>query len=103
MNLHRLTSSMLLTKRYLTNTAGNSRGTAVPKLASTILVLACLVAIFTTGLFAQTATGTLRGKVTDPSGAVISGAIVTATSANGQKSTATTNNQGIYEFKNLPP
>jgi hypothetical protein len=103
MNFHRPTSSMLLTKRYLTNTAGNSRGTAVPKLASTILVLACLVAIFTTGLFAQTATGTLRGKVTDPSGAVISGAIVTATSANGQKSTATTNNQGIYEFKNLPP
>ena len=66
------------------------------------LALLLLATLFATTLFAQTPTGTLRGKVTDPSGAVISGATVTATAAGGQKSTATTNDQGVYEFKNLP-
>jgi hypothetical protein len=53
--------------------------------------------------FAQTATGSLRGKVSDPSGAVVQGATVTATSADGKKITATTTAQGNYELKNLPP
>ncbi len=62
-----------------------------------------MVAILVAGAWAQTpAGGTLRGKVTDPSGAVVIGAVVTATPATGQPATATTNNQGIYEFKNLP-
>jgi hypothetical protein len=50
---------------------------------------------------AQTSSGTLRGRVTDPTGAVIPQATVTATGPQGQK-TAVTNNQGTYELKGLP-
>jgi hypothetical protein len=52
---------------------------------------------------AQTASGTLRGRITDPSGAVIPHATVAATSADGKSVTATTNSQGVYEFKGLAP
>jgi len=54
-------------------------------------------------LRAQTSTAGLRGKVTDPSGAVIHGATITVTSSTGKKTTAVTNDQGVYEFKNLAP
>jgi hypothetical protein len=50
---------------------------------------------------AQVSTGTLRGRVTDPSGAVIPKATVTASDASGKSSTATTNNLGTYEIKGL--
>ena len=52
---------------------------------------------------AQTAPGTLRGRVTDPSGAVISRATVTATGANGKSVNTVTNHQGIYQFNGLAP
>jgi len=52
---------------------------------------------------AQTSGGTLRGRVTDPSGAVISQATVTANTSDGRSVTVVTNNQGIYEFKGLAP
>jgi Carboxypeptidase regulatory-like domain/TonB dependent receptor len=51
---------------------------------------------------AQTSTGTLRGKITDPSGAVIPQVSVMATTADGRSITVVTNNQGVYEFKGLP-
>jgi hypothetical protein len=47
--------------------------------------------------------GSLKGKVADPSGAVIPHATVTATSADGKKSTVQTNDQGQYEIKGLAP
>jgi hypothetical protein len=50
--------------------------------------------------FSQT-TGTLRGKVTDPSGAVVSKATITATNAAGKQTTATSNDQGKYEIGGL--
>src|ERR1039457_6520777 len=54
-------------------------------------------------LFAQPAAGTLRGKLTDPSGAVVANATVTATNIdNGQTRTATTGADGGYEFTMLP-
>lgn len=52
---------------------------------------------------AQTSTGSLRGQVTDPSGAAISGATVVATPSTGSPIAVQTNAQGIYEFKNLAP
>ena len=52
-------------------------------------------------LLAQTPTGSLKGKVADPSGALIPGAKIAATSSSGKKSTATTDNQGAYEIKAL--
>jgi len=51
---------------------------------------------------AQTPTGTLRGRVTDPSGAVIPQATVMANASDGRSITVVTNNQGVYEFKGLP-
>ena len=56
-------------------------------------------------LRAQTSnTGALTGTVTDPSGAVISGATVTATNlATGQARTVKTNASGSYQIALLPP
>jgi hypothetical protein len=56
-----------------------------------------------TSIFAQAAPGTLRGQVTDPSGAVISQASVTARSSAGQETIVTTDAQGSYEIKGLSP
>ncbi|MBV8050893.1 MAG: TonB-dependent receptor [Acidobacteriaceae bacterium] len=47
--------------------------------------------------------GTLRGRVTDPSGAVIPSATVTATNSQGQQAKAVTDAQGGYEIKGLAP
>jgi hypothetical protein len=51
---------------------------------------------------AQTSTGGLRGQATDPSGAVVSTASVSATDASGKTTTSKTDGQGNYEFRNLP-
>ncbi len=62
-----------------------------------------LLIVLAANLPAQTASGTLRGRITDPSGAVIASATVTATPAEGKSATAVSNSQGVYEFKGLAP
>ncbi|MGA8150921.1 MAG: carboxypeptidase regulatory-like domain-containing protein [Terriglobales bacterium] len=52
---------------------------------------------------AQDGFGTLRGRVTDPSGAVIPQATVTATGPGGRTGTAVSDAQGMYEIKALAP
>src|SRR2546423_2725315 len=52
---------------------------------------------------AQTSTGTLHGQVTDPSGAVVTNAQVSAVSSTGQTFWAKTNANGTYELGGLPP
>jgi len=53
---------------------------------------------------AQTIDGTLRGEVTDPSGAVVAGVKVTATNVGTNVSVAvTTNTSGTYNIPNLLP
>lgn len=60
--------------------------------------------LLTVGLFAQTASGTLRGVVTDPSGAVIPQAAVSLTTPQGQSVSSTTSNrEGFYELKGIAP
>ncbi|MGA8502707.1 MAG: carboxypeptidase-like regulatory domain-containing protein, partial [Candidatus Sulfotelmatobacter sp.] len=51
------------------------------------------------------ATGTLRGQVTDPSGAAIANANVVMTPAaiSSTPIASQANGQGVYEFKSLPP
>ena len=66
-------------------------------------VAAFLLLIASATLFAQTSSGTLRGSVADPTGAVIPGAVVTAISATGQKTSSVTDNVGNYEIKGLAP
>ncbi len=52
---------------------------------------------------APATTGSLRGAVTDPTGAVIPQATVTATSASGKTFTATSDSAGNYVLRGLPP
>jgi len=74
----------------------------------TILLLAVAAVLFAfsaSALMAQSSTtGGLTGTVTDPSGAVISGATVTVTNlGTGQVRTATTDANGSYKFNQLQP
>src|SRR5579864_6133009 len=65
--------------------------------------LVCALA-FSMYAFAQRDTGTITGTVTDPSGAVVSGATVTAKSVStGAVRSVTTNNGGAYTIAGLPP
>ncbi|HEX4001314.1 MAG TPA: TonB-dependent receptor [Candidatus Acidoferrales bacterium] len=70
-------------------------------------VFACLVLLFACApaSLAQTGgTGALTGTVTDPSGAVIAGATVTATDAGtGQARSTTTDANGSFKFSLLNP
>ena len=59
--------------------------------------------LFTNLSLAQAVSGALRGQVTDPSGAAITGASVVMTPPAGSPVTTQTNSQGVYEFKALPP
>ncbi|HTZ72622.1 MAG TPA: carboxypeptidase regulatory-like domain-containing protein [Candidatus Aquilonibacter sp.] len=65
------------------------------------LLVVCL--LISGRVYGQYGAGSLRGTVTDPSGAAIVGASVIATSTTGVPSTATTNTQGAYELRGLPP
>src|SRR5262245_37119082 len=61
-----------------------------------------LVALaFTAALYAQSDTGTLRGTLTDNSGAVIPSAAITLTSTTGPRA-ATTRIDGTWSFPALP-
>jgi len=71
---------------------------------SLVFTLVTLFVLLPTGiLHAQTSSGTLRGRVTDPTGAVIPQATVTAAGPTGKKTTAVTDSQGAYELKGLSP
>jgi len=66
--------------------------------------IAFLFLLSVSGLLAQsTALGSLRGQVSDPSNAAISGATVIMTPAAGSPIVVQSNPQGAYEFKTLPP
>jgi hypothetical protein len=69
------------------------------------LVLIAVAILLPACLSAQTqAPGTLSGKLTDPAGAAVPNAAVTATNAEtGQTATATTGSDGAYRFAMLPP
>ena len=65
-------------------------------------ILPLLLFAFTLPGMAQTVTGAVRGTITDPSGAIVSGATVTATNtATGVQTTATTNQAGEYSIRFL--
>ena len=73
------------------------------------LILAILIPATLIGLAepasaqSQAATGTLRGQVTDPSGAVVTNATVAVLLSGRQMHSATTNRSGGYEIGNLAP
>ena len=62
------------------------------------------IAMMAGAAFAQSATGQIVGKVTDPNGAVVTGAKVTAKSVDtGREATATSDEQGSYTMTALQP
>lgn len=55
-------------------------------------------------VFSQTPTGTIKGRVLDPNGAAVTNATVNIKdNATNRVVTAHTNDQGVYEARNLPP
>jgi outer membrane receptor protein involved in Fe transport len=68
-------------------------------------LLSCAsVSLLTVAALAQTETGQISGTITDPSGAVVSGAKVTAKSVStGLTREATTNSTGFYSIAGLRP
>jgi hypothetical protein len=54
-------------------------------------------------VYSQVPVGSIRGQVTDPSGAAVVGATVVVLPAEGASSTAATNRDGIFEVKPLAP
>ncbi|HEX8249972.1 MAG TPA: TonB-dependent receptor, partial [Pyrinomonadaceae bacterium] len=73
---------------------------------SRLLVLAMVTLVFAGAAFAQAqaSSADLSGTVTDPSGAVVPGATVTARdTATGITRTATSDESGEYKFIGLPP
>ena len=71
-----------------------------------LILLACavLLAPLQNRLLAQESRGTIVGKVSDPSGAVVPGATVTVVNRSmGTKVTLTTNESGSYQASFLIP
>src|SRR6202049_4455652 len=67
------------------------------------MTFVCLVLLISTAAVGQASTS-LRGTVTDPSGGTIGGAkVVLANSESKTERTATTGDQGEYQFLFLPP
>lgn len=67
------------------------------------LVTMLATAVFAGQLMAQSPATTLRGQVTDPSGAAVPGATVTVSGTSGRHAAATTNGHGRYQIKGLEP
>jgi hypothetical protein len=67
-----------------------------------VYLLASLL-IFLGGVYAQMPAGSVRGQVTDPSGAAVVGATVVVLPPDGPSTTAITNRDGMFEVKPLAP
>ena len=69
-----------------------------------MLTIVAVLVVSSASLHAQNSQGTILGHVTDPSGAVLSGATVRVTNvATSVSRTAKTNAVGDYVFVNIPP
>ncbi len=78
-------------------------GMKTSKLAKCLGFLLFALALFFSGRLLAGTSASISGTVTDPSGAVIAGATVTATNvATSVASTQATNTQGFYSFQSLP-
>jgi hypothetical protein len=74
------------------------------KKALNLLLVLVVVGIFISTMLAQSTDGTIEGVITDPSNSVVAGATVTITAtATRQTFTATTNADGFYSIRSIPP
>ena len=65
--------------------------------------LLLLILLSPTWLLGQDATGTIRGQISDPSGAGVPAAKVVAVSSTGQVKSGTVHSDGTYEINGLAP
>ncbi|HEY0432128.1 MAG TPA: TonB-dependent receptor, partial [Pyrinomonadaceae bacterium] len=73
------------------------------KTVTRFVIVAC-IALFSTAVFAQEPTGAIEGTVSDPQGALVQGASVTArNAATNFARTATSEENGRYRISQLPP
>jgi len=71
---------------------------------SSMLLVGLAIFVTQVAIQAQTTTGSLKGTVTDPTGAVVAGATVTAVNvATGAQRIAESNDAGIFDFQTLQP
>jgi hypothetical protein len=69
-----------------------------------MLPLLALCSILSSSAFSQTSSTSVRGSVTDPTGSAVQGAAVVLTNSESKaERTATTGDQGEYQFLFLPP
>src|SRR5579862_5990347 len=66
-------------------------------------LLVCVLALLMAVALSAQAPASLRGTVTDPSGAGVPGASVSVTGPGGQVRVAQTGNDGAYAITNLAP
>ncbi len=71
--------------------------------ASFAVLLVCVLLAAEGALGQGAPLGTLRGQVTDPSGAVVSQAAISATSSSGKTLTTRSSREGTYEITGLEP
>ena len=71
--------------------------------AKVFLAVFCLCCLCLQAAATQQRLGSLRGQVTDELGALVVGASITLTAADGVQKTAVTNAEGAYTFNSLPP
>ncbi|HET9529289.1 MAG TPA: TonB-dependent receptor [Blastocatellia bacterium] len=81
------------------------RAKALASSLTAIMIAALMVPMFSQPVLAQTTTGSIRGVVTDQTGAVVSGANVTAKNQSTGVETGIfkTTGEGIYNIPNLIP
>jgi len=68
-----------------------------------LLLAVCVLVLATVPMYAQTATGSLHGIVTDPSGAAVVGADVSLAGPDGAVLNTKSGKDGTYAFRNLAP
>ncbi len=79
------------------------RGSMTTKFLRIVLGCVCVVLLGTSFAYGQSVTGSIAGVVSDPSGAVVAGATVTAHNLSTNIDTpATTNSTGNYHIDFLP-
>src|SRR5262252_386669 len=77
-------------------------GEQMKRLGNWLFLALVVVGLLSVPLVAQKTSGTIRGIVTDPSGAVVANVPVTIKdNSTGVERTATTNSQGEYVFPEL--
>src|SRR3712207_1850793 len=98
-------SATVQARRFISNSLGqahNGRGKGRPLLCSLLLAARSMFAAVPV-TFAQSASGTVRGDVKDPAGAVVPNATVTLIDARGGERKATTSGSGSYTVTSVEP